>query len=160
MDLRGSILCNSVVVKSRCQVYENAVIGSHTTIEEQSVVKPKLRFGLIQIEQGVILNDNLVWGTKANKNIFGTQGVYGISNRDLTPEFAAKLGAAYGTYHKPHDRLVISCDHYKVSQMLKSALIQGLVSTGVDVYDLGPNIMPVHRFAVRSLKVGGNSHQG
>jgi len=159
VDLRGSILCNSVVVKSRCQVYENAVIGSHTTIEEQSVVKPGVKiWPNKQIEQGVILNDNLVWGTKANKNIFGTQGVYGISNRDLTPEFAAKLGAAYGTYHKRHDRLVISCDHYKVSQMLKSALIQGLVSTGVDVYDLGPNIMPVHRFAVRSLKVGGGIH--
>jgi mannose-1-phosphate guanylyltransferase/phosphomannomutase len=157
--IRGSVICNNVIIKNRCQTYEGAVVGWRTIVEEESIIKPEVKvWPAKQIEQGAVLHDNLVWGTKANKYLFGAQGVFGISNRDITPEFTARLGAAYGTMQRHHAKIVLSSDHYKVSQMLKTALTSGLVSAGVTVYDLGESIMPVHRFAVRSQGVDGGIH--
>jgi len=159
VDLRGSVICNGVILKNNCQVYEGAAIGCQTLVGEDSVIKPEVKIWPAKhVEQGVVLAEDLVWGTKANKYLFGSQGVYGVANRDITPEFAAKLGAAYGTLHAPQTKIVVSSDCYKASKMLKSALISGLVSTGLQVYDLGTVVMPVHRFAVRSLGVGGGIH--
>jgi phosphoglucosamine mutase len=73
---------------------------------------------------------------------FGTDGVRGIANEQLTPELAFKVGRFGGyvlTRHK-HDgkpKVVIGRDTRISGQMLESALIAGLLSVGAEVVRLG-----------------------
>ncbi|WP_381419522.1 phosphoglucosamine mutase [Staphylococcus hyicus] len=73
---------------------------------------------------------------------FGTDGVRGVANQELTPELAFKLGR-YGGYvlahnqHKDHPRVLVGKDTRVSGEMLENALIAGLVSTGAEVMRLG-----------------------
>ncbi|WP_227764952.1 mannose-1-phosphate guanyltransferase [Zhaonella formicivorans] len=158
-EVRGAVLCNRVILKAKSQVYEGAVIGDETSVAENSVIKPEVKvWPHKQLNQGITLNSSLVWGTKGNRNLFGVEGISGTANWDITPEFAAKLGAAYGSTLSTEQKVAVSSDGYAATQMLKTALIAGIVSAGVEVCDLGPVTMPVHRFAVRSLGAAGGMH--
>lgn len=72
---------------------------------------------------------------------FGTDGVRGVANTELTPELAFKLGRFGGyvlTQHsKDEARVLVGKDTRISGQMLESALIAGLLSTGVEVMTLG-----------------------
>ena len=73
---------------------------------------------------------------------FGTDGVRGVANQDLTPELAFKLGR-YGGYvlahnkDKKHPKVLVGRDTRVSGEMLESALISGLVSIGAEVMRLG-----------------------
>ncbi|NLY36786.1 MAG: phosphoglucosamine mutase [Tissierellia bacterium] len=73
---------------------------------------------------------------------FGTDGVRGIANKELTNELAYKLGR-YGAYvitkHSPREkaRLILGKDTRVSSYMLESALIAGILSVGCDVIQVG-----------------------
>ncbi|PNZ89623.1 phosphoglucosamine mutase [Staphylococcus pettenkoferi] len=73
---------------------------------------------------------------------FGTDGVRGVANQDLTPELAFKLGR-YGGYvlahnkDKKHPKVLVGRDTRVSGEMLESALIAGLVSIGAEVMRLG-----------------------
>ncbi|WP_341775262.1 phosphoglucosamine mutase [Staphylococcus hyicus] len=73
---------------------------------------------------------------------FGTDGVRGVANQELTPELAFKLGR-YGGYvlahnqHKDHPRVLVGKDTRVSGEMLENALIAGLVSIGAEVMRLG-----------------------
>lgn len=67
--------------------------------------------------------------------LFGTDGVRGIANSELTPELAFKLGKAGATVltseiHKP--KILVARDPRISGSMLESALIAGIMSVGAD----------------------------
>ena len=67
---------------------------------------------------------------------FGTDGVRGIANVDLTPEFVVALGRAVArTITAP--TFVVGRDTRKSGPMLQAALSAGLASEGADVVDVG-----------------------
>src|SRR5690625_7716286 len=73
-------------------------------------------------------------------NYFGTDGVRGIANKDLTPELAFKLGRVAGyvlTKDIEKPKVLIGRDTRISGQMLESALISGLLSIGAEVLRLG-----------------------
>jgi phosphoglucosamine mutase len=66
--------------------------------------------------------------------LFGTDGVRGIANRDLTPELALRLGRAAGhVLGGAGKRVVVGRDTRRSGRMLESALAAGLCSVGVEV---------------------------
>ncbi len=73
--------------------------------------------------------------------LFGTDGVRGIANRDLTPDLAFLMGLAAAvalteeTHHKP--TFIVGADTRISCGMLGSALIAGITSAGADVIDVG-----------------------
>lgn len=72
--------------------------------------------------------------------IFGTDGVRGVANQDLTPELAMKLGqvGAYKLSQKPGERkLVLGRDTRLSGDMLEGALVAGITSMGVNVILVG-----------------------
>lgn len=70
--------------------------------------------------------------------LFGTDGVRGIANRDLTPELALRLGRAAGhVLGGPGHRVVIGRDTRRSGRMLESALAAGLCSVGMEVRLVG-----------------------
>ncbi|MGC5325174.1 phosphoglucosamine mutase [Brevibacillus sp. SYSU BS000544] len=73
---------------------------------------------------------------------FGTDGVRGVANLELTPELAFKVGRVGGyvlTRHKQDGKpkVVIGRDTRISGQMLESALIAGMLSVGAEVVRLG-----------------------
>jgi phosphoglucosamine mutase len=67
---------------------------------------------------------------------FGTDGVRGVANQELTPELALLLGRA-GARVLGGDRWVIGRDTRRSGSLLAAALAAGLATEGVDVVDLG-----------------------
>ena len=73
---------------------------------------------------------------------FGTDGVRGVANTQLTPELAFKIGRVGGyvlTRHKQEGKpkVVIGRDTRISGQMLENALLAGLLSVGAEVVRLG-----------------------
>jgi len=83
--------------------------------------------------------------------LFGTSGVRGVVNRDLTPKLALDLGLALATYLGNSGDVVVGKDPRTSSDMLESCLISGLLSGGCDVKKIGIVPTPVVSFAARSL---------
>lgn len=71
---------------------------------------------------------------------FGTDGIRGIANKELTPELAFKIGRMAGyvlTEGKEDPKVLIGRDTRVSGQMLENALVAGLLSIGVEVMRLG-----------------------
>lgn len=81
---------------------------------------------------------------------FGTDGVRGVANKDLTPEKALRLGlAAARTFDGP---IVVGRDTRLSGDMLSCALISGAASGGSDVLDLG--VLPTPGVAALAPNLG------
>ena len=87
------------------------------------------------------------------KQLFGTFGVRRVANTVLTPEFASKIAAAYGT--KVKGTIAIGSDPRTSSEMIKHAVTAGLLSAGCNVVDLGMLPTPAVQYAVRKYYDGG-----
>ena len=88
--------------------------------------------------------------------LFGTDGVRGVANSQLTPGLAFRLGQA-GAYvlskEHPHPRIVIGKDTRISGDMLESALISGICSVGADVLRVGVLPTPGIALLTRTLEV-------
>ncbi|UBH11287.1 phosphoglucosamine mutase [Macrococcus armenti] len=86
---------------------------------------------------------------------FGTDGVRGVANSELTPELAFKLGRfggyvlAHGGSEKP--TVVVGRDTRISGIMLESALVAGLLSTGAEVMRLGVITTPGVAYLTREM---------
>ena len=87
------------------------------------------------------------------KRLFGTFGVRRTANDVLTPEFASRLAACYGTLVK--GTVAVGVDTRTSTLMLKQAVTAGLLSSGCDVVDLGILPTPGVQYAVRKYYDGG-----
>jgi len=157
--LRGAILGSRVQIQSGAAVYEGAVIGSDSVIKENGIIKPDVKIWPHKVtEAGTTVQNSLVWGTRYPKKIFGLDGVTGLANVEMTPEFAARMAASFATVQGNSGRLAVSSDNYPASQMIKKAVSSGMQSVGSAVLDLGDGITPMHRFAVKALELDGGIH--
>ena len=69
--------------------------------------------------------------SKATRSLFGTDGVRGVANRDLTPELAMAIGRGLGARLSPGARVLVGRDTRRSGPMLEAALASGLASAGV-----------------------------
>ena len=86
--------------------------------------------------------------------LFGTNGIRGVVNKDLTPEFVAKIGCAIGTFCKDA-KLIVGYDMRTSNIMFAHAMMSGLTATGCSVYDVGVAPTPAVQFSVRKHKMDG-----
>ncbi len=87
------------------------------------------------------------------KRLFGTFGVRRTANDVLTPEFASRLAACYGTLVQ--GTVAVGGDPRTSTPMLMEAVKAGLLSSGCDVVDLGILPTPGVQYAVRKYYDGG-----
>ncbi|MEJ2775729.1 phosphoglucosamine mutase [Sulfolobaceae archaeon RB850M] len=87
--------------------------------------------------------------------LFGTDGVRGVINKELTPELALKLGKAIGTFFGRGSKLLVGRDARAGGDMLVKAVEAGLLSVGVKVFDGGLAATPALQFAVKTLGYDG-----
>ncbi len=97
----------------------------------------------------ICLKERMIMG-----KYFGTDGVRGVANTELTPELAFKLGRIGGfvlTKHVEKPRVVIGRDTRISGEMLENALIAGLLSIGADVMRLGVISTPGVAYLTKAL---------
>ncbi|MFW6389732.1 MAG: phosphoglucosamine mutase, partial [Halanaerobiales bacterium] len=94
--------------------------------------------------------------------MFGTDGVRGVANKELTGEMAYKLGRAGGYYlTKNYSRgkrkplMIIGKDTRVSGDMLEAALTAGMTSAGIDVIKLGIIPTPGVSYLASTLDVDG-----
>ncbi|MEA5467330.1 mannose-1-phosphate guanyltransferase [Spirulina sp. 06S082] len=157
--LRACVISRGTRVDRRAHILEGAVVGSLSSVGEEAQISPGVRvWPSKKIESGAILNINLIWGNMAQRNLFGQQGVSGLANIDITPEFAVKLGAAYASTLKPGAMVTVSRDQRPISRMVSRSLIAGIMSSGVGIQNLESTAIPLARTVISTLAVTGGVH--
>jgi mannose-1-phosphate guanylyltransferase / phosphomannomutase len=159
VQLRGSIICNHVHLKQGVSAFEQSVVGDYSIIGEQATIRPNVKIWPDKsIGQGMEVKSNLVWGSKLGRQLFGNRGVTGEINTEITPEFAARLGAAYGAVNGNKGAIGISCDDSPAAMMIMNAFVSGMLSSGVQTSDFGRLLLPAIRSAVRFYRLDGGVH--
>jgi mannose-1-phosphate guanylyltransferase / phosphomannomutase len=177
----GSVISNSViwsnvvlghsselsadVVGSKCSIGEKAVIAENVFIGDGCWVGRSARLAANiklwpekVVEEGAVLTRSLVWEDKWLRELFTDSRVTGLSNIEMNPEFGAKLGAAYGAFIGAGKTVVTCRDSDNVSRMMNRALLCGLVSAGVNTFDLRALSIPLLRHELSSGKEAGGIH--
>ena len=158
-NLRACVICRGTRIDRRAQVLEGAVVGSLSSVGEEAQISPNVRvWPSKKVESGATLNINLIWGTTAKRNLFGQRGVQGLANIDITPEFAVKLGAAYGSILKSGSTVSVSRDQRSISRMVSRSLIAGLMSVGINVINLESAAIPIARTILPTMNLAGGIH--
>ena len=88
------------------------------------------------------------------KKLFGTNGIRGLVNEELTTEIAISLGSAIGTFFKG-GRLVVGHDARTSGPMFSAAIIAGLTAAGCDVFFAGLAPTPSLQYAIKNHKMSG-----
>jgi phosphomannomutase/phosphoglucomutase len=99
----------------------------------------------------------LLMKTFLNSLIFRAYDIRGKVGTDLTPDIALLIGKAFGTYIQKIEgnEIVIGKDNRMSSKQLQEAFINGLLSTGCNIIDIGLSLSPMLYFAVVKWKLSG-----
>ena len=155
--ITNAVVGDKVEIGHHVTIMEGAVIGDETRIGEGSIVKPFIKiWPSKQIDPYTIVSSNIKWGIRWYKTLVEPWGITGLVNIELTPELAARIGLAIGTWLGNRAEAAIARDTYSTSRALKHSLMAGLLSAGVDVHDMGVAPLPVltHYVARRGLSGG------
>jgi phosphoglucosamine mutase len=93
------------------------------------------------------------------RELFGTDGIRGVANIDLTPEFVVEVGRAGARYlfseRKGTGRVLIGKDTRPSGDYISSAIASGFLSAGVNVIDAGIIPTPAVALLVKLLDLDG-----
>jgi mannose-1-phosphate guanylyltransferase / phosphomannomutase len=158
-EIRGAIVGRQCSVRSKAMIFDGAVVGDNTTIGEGAVIQPGIKIWPDkEVEDGATVTTSLIWGSRGKRTLFGRFGVTGQVNIDMTPEFAARFGAAYGSTLAKGASVVLNRDYDRGARMIKRAIIAGLPAAGISCLDLKSMPIPVVRYVIRATKAAGGVH--
>src|SRR3990170_5834943 len=86
--------------------------------------------------------------------LFGTNGIRGVVNKELTPEMAVKVGSAIGTFFKSKN-LLVGHDARASGPMFAKSVISGVIATGCNVFFSGMASTPALQFAIKNHHMDG-----
>jgi phosphoglucosamine mutase len=86
------------------------------------------------------------------RRLFGTSGIRGVVNQDLSPDFCRQVALALGTTLPPASTICIATDTRISRDVIKEAVSSGLLSCGINVVDLG--ILPTPALALLTRESG------
>lgn len=156
VDIQSAVCCSRVTIKRDSVVGEDAVIGDRCLLDVGSSIRPRVKLWPDKvIERGATVTMSLVWGHQWRVSLFRELGVGGISNIEVTPDLAVRLGAAYGSCLPPKSRIVTARDSTRSSRMIKRAIIAALLGVGCDVYDMRSAAVPIVRHYTKTDGAAG-----
>jgi mannose-1-phosphate guanylyltransferase/phosphomannomutase len=155
----GAIICDRVQIGRGAQIEQNAIVSGGVRIGANAQVAANVKIWPDKtVDEGSVLTTSLIWGDRWLKEFFAGPRVTGLANAEMTPEFATKLGAAYGAMLGPGATVVTSRDGHPACRMLNRALICGLLSAGVNAEDLRSMPIPLLRFHLKAGRGQGGIH--
>ncbi|MCX7878595.1 MAG: sugar phosphate nucleotidyltransferase, partial [Ignavibacteria bacterium] len=141
-----SVICNNVRIRQNTVINQNVYIGDNVSIGANSVIKPDIKIWPGKsVDSGSAVTKNLIWEEKWRESLFTDSRITGLANIEITPDFGAKLGMAYGVFAGIGSKIMVARDIDNVSLMIKGAITSGLLSSGVDVMDYHTIPLPVLR---------------
>ena len=158
-EIRGAIIGRQCTVRSKAVLFEGVVLGDNCIVGESAVLHSNVKIWPgKEIEPGATVKTSIIWGARGRRVLFGRFGVTGLVNVDLIPEFAAKMGAAFGATLPKGSTVTINRDPHRSPRMIKRAVISGLPSAGISVEDLRSVPIPVARYYTRVTDAAGCVH--
>lgn len=158
-ELRGTVLGKGARLLSSARAFEGSVIGDRSVVGEGSVIKSGVKIWPEKwVEKGTRLSKSIVWGNCSRVRLFGNRGISGNLFTEITPDFACCIGLALGSSVVEQGRFSLGTDGYPDTQVIKNAVLSGLMSTGLQVIDMGKVTMPVHRYGIRAFNLIGGVH--
>ncbi|MFN2569104.1 MAG: sugar phosphate nucleotidyltransferase [Candidatus Dormibacteria bacterium] len=149
--LRQSVICGRVTIKDRSFLEDDVVVGDDCVIGRGSRIRAGVKIWPHKdIEPGSTVNESVVWTGEWRHALFSSHGMDGLVNVELTPEFSARVGAAFAATLPKGSRIAVGRDHSRASRMIKRAMVSGIVSAGAGVYDLSGLPVPLTQYTTRT----------
>ncbi|MDD2539983.1 MAG: mannose-1-phosphate guanyltransferase [Desulfuromonadaceae bacterium] len=155
--ITDSVICSNVRIGQGVTLEEGVIVADETSVGDDALIKADVKIWPKKtIEAGATVTSNMIWGEKWKKALFEGAIIKGLSNMELTPEFCAKLGCAYGTSLPKGSFVLAGRDSNPSSRMLKRCFVGGLLSAGVNVRDMKMTSLPLVRYKLKTFgEVGG-----
>ena len=87
------------------------------------------------------------------QSIFGTDGIRGIFNKDITYDLAQKIGFAFGCINNDTEQVLVGRDTRVSGDLLLKALSSGLNHSGKKVINIGICPTPAIPFLIKKFKI-------
>ncbi len=149
----GTHIEGDVYLQERVFIGENCSVGENSRIQANVKVWPEKI-----IERETTLSSSLVWGSRWERTLFFDAKVSGLVNTEMSPEFCARLGTAYGAFLGEGSRVLVSHDPSNGSRMINRSFIGGLLSMGISVDNARVIPVPVLRTGLRAGRYRGGIH--
>ena len=147
VELHEAIIGQRCSLKAKSIFFEGVIIGDNNVVGEKAVLHREVKvWPGKEIEPGAIVKSSVIWSAKGRRALFGPFGVTGVVNIDLTPELVARLGASFGATFRNGSWVTVNHGLHRSPRMFKRALMAGLASAGVNVWDLQGVPIPVARY--------------
>ncbi len=148
--VEGAVLGRSCDLRTGARVEPGAVVGEGCLVGAHAEVRSDVKvYPYKVVEAGAQVNASIVWESGGSRTLFGTEGVQGIANVDISPELAVRLAKAWASGFEKGTFITASRDTSRIARVLKRALMVGCNSVGVNVHDLELATVPVTRHHVR-----------
>ena len=155
----GAIVGEHAAVGHGCVVGDGAVLGDRTVLRQGSQVAPQVKLWPNKVvEAGARVTMSLIWGSTWHEALFRERGVSGLTNVEITPELAVRLGAAFGTALEKGATVTTSRDDHPASRMILRSFMVGLLAVGTHVQDMRSTPIAIARRAVPMLGAAGGIH--
>jgi len=132
-----------VFIGDNCEIGKNAFISSSIKIWDKK-----------KVDNNAKVTRSLIYEDTFFNELFTDSRISGLSNLQVNPEFAAKLGAVYGAFIGSNKSVMIARDIDDVSNMIKRSISSGIMSAGLTTKDLQVSSIPLLR---QELKGKGGS---
>ncbi|HVC15553.1 MAG TPA: sugar phosphate nucleotidyltransferase [Acidimicrobiales bacterium] len=139
-DLRRGATCEPGSVLG-----EGCLIGAHAHVRGDVKVYP-----FKTVETGAVVNSSIVWESRGPRSLFGSDGVRGIANVDISPELVVRLSMAWASTLDRGMTITASRDTSRAARVLKRAAMIGCNAAGVNVEDLEVATVPLTRHHIRT----------
>ncbi len=154
-----TVICANAKIGDEVKIEEQVFIADKCTVGNGASIRSNIKIWPEKdIESGAILTQSLIWESRWTRELFAGSRITGLANIEINPEFAAKLGAAYGTILPEGSSVTVSRDVDKVSRMINRAMISGLLSAGITVNDLQATPIPIARHRLKNGTEMGGVH--
>ncbi|MCU1492428.1 MAG: nucleotidyl transferase [Acidimicrobiaceae bacterium] len=151
VSARGSVIGRSCELRQAAHLGEGVVLGDSCRVGAEAVILSGVKIYPNKIvEAGATVTSSIIWESRGARSLFGSNGVSGLANVDLSPELAVRVAMAYATALPKGAIVTTSRDSSRAARVLKRAAMVGLNAAGLDVEDLEAATVPVTRFHVRT----------
>jgi mannose-1-phosphate guanylyltransferase/phosphomannomutase len=155
-ELRGCTVGRTCDIKNNVRLDEGVAVGDNCTIGENAVISPNVRiYPFKSIDPGAGISTSIIWETRGFRALFGRSGISGLINIDITPRLAMRIAVSYGTALPAGATVAVSSDHIRACDIMKSSIIAGLNSTGVNVWDMDNSPAGINRHAIVNDHLAG-----
>lgn len=157
--LRQSIVCKQVTVKNNCLLEDGVVVGDDCVIGQGAHLRADVKlWPNKEVQPGSAVTESIIWAGEWRSGLFSAYGLTGIVNVELTPEFSARLGAAFAATLPKGATVAINRDASRAARMIKRAMISGLASAGARVRDLSEGPLPLTQIATAAEDCAAGVH--